>query len=392
MKSQLDNLALLTGQIEERRKYINTIESDVHTLTSEIASLQKQLNKLQRDLKDKKRKYETSVQYMYRNKSVQEKLMFIFSAENLSQTYRRMRYVQEYANFQRLQGMEIERKQKQIAAKKREVEQTKHAKQNLLKQGEAEKIKLEIQEKERQTLLANLQKKQKGIQSEIRKKKRSAEQLNAQIDRLIEIEIEKARKRAEEEARRKAAAEAAAKAAAAKKAERETTGGASRSKSTEKNESTKKVAPVEKFSLNNEDRQLSGSFERNRGILPVPITGPYVIVSHYGQYAVDGLRNVKLDNKGIDIKGKPGAQARAVFDGEVSAIFQYNGLNNILVRHGNYISVYCNLSSVSVSKGSKVNTRTVLGTIHTDSSGNTVLHFQLRKETAKLNPELWLGR
>ena len=163
-------------------------------------------------------------------------------------------------------------------------------------------------------------------------------------------------------------------------------------KSTEKNESTKKVAPVEKFSLNNEDRQLSGSFERNRGILPVPITGPYVIVSHYGQYAVDGLRNVKLDNKGIDIKGKPGAQARAVFNGEVSAIFQYNGLNNILVRHGNYISVYCNLSSVSVSKGSKVNTRTVLGTIHTDSSGNTVLHFQLRKETAKLNPELWLGR
>lgn len=87
-------------------------------MTSEIASLQKQLNKLQRDLKDKKRKYETSVQYMYRNKSVQEKLMFIFSAENLSQTYRRMRYVQEYANFQRLQGMEIERKQKQIAAKK----------------------------------------------------------------------------------------------------------------------------------------------------------------------------------------------------------------------------------------------------------------------------------
>lgn len=388
----MDNLALLTGQIEERRKYINTIESDVHILTSEIASLQKQLNKLQRDLKDKKQKYEISVQYMYRNKSVQEKLMFIFSAENLSQTYRRMRYVQEYANFQRLQGMEIERKQKQIAAKKREVEQTKNAKQNLLKQGEAEKIKLEIQEKERQTLLANLQKKQKGIQNEIRKKKRSAEQLNAQIDRLIEIEIEKARKRAEEEARRKAAAEAAAKAAAAKKAENKTTGGVTRSKSTEKNEDTRKAAPVEKFSLNNEDRQLSGSFERNRGILPVPITGPYVIVSHYGQYAVDGLRNVKLDNKGIDIKGKPGAQARAVFDGEVSAIFQYNGLNNILVRHGNYISVYCNLSSVSVSKGSKVNTRTVLGTIHTDSSGNTVLHFQLRKETAKLNPELWLGR
>lgn len=396
VKSQLENLALLTGQIEERRKYVNTIESDVNTLNSEITSLQKQLNKLQRELKDKKQKYETSVQYMYRNKSVQEKLMFIFSAENLSQTYRRLRYVQEYANFQRLQGMEIERKQKQVAAKKKELEQTKKAKETLLKQGEAEKAKLEMQEKERQTLVANLQKKQKGIQSEISKKKRSAQQLDARIDRLIEIEIEKARKRAEEEARRKkAAAEAAAKAAAAKKAESEkktTPVGGTSSKGAEKPKTPEKAAPADKFELNNEDRQLSGSFERNRGILPVPITGPYVVVSHYGQYAVDGLRNVKLDNKGIDIKGKPGAQARAIFEGEVSAIFQYNGLNNILVRHGNYISVYCNLSSVSVAKGAKVGTRTILGTVHTDSSGNAVLHFQLRKETAKLNPELWLGR
>lgn len=393
VKSQLDNLALLTGQIEERRKYIQTIERDVHTLDGEIASLRKQLNKLQRDLKDKKQKYETSVQYMYRNKSVQEKLMFIFSAENLSQTYRRLRYVQEYANYQRLQAMEIERKQKQVVAKKKEMEQTRQAKQDLLKQGEVEKVKLETQEKERQTLLANLKKKQKGIQNEIRKKKRSAQQLNAQIDRLIEIEIEKARKRAEEEARRKAAAEAEA----AKKAEAErkkAAGGSASgdSKPMKKPAGTKPSAPVEKFNLNSEDRQLSGSFERNKGALPVPITGPYVIVSRYGQYAVDGLRNVKLDNKGIDIKGKQGAQARAIFNGEVSAVFQYNGLNNVLVRHGNYISVYCNLSSVSVAKGSKVSTRAVLGTVHTDASGNTVLHFQLRKETAKLNPALWLGR
>lgn len=384
VKSQLENLALLTGQIEERRKYVQVIELDVQTLTAEVSALQRQLNKLQRELKDKKTKYESSVQYMYRNKSIQEKLMFIFSADNLSQTYRRLRYVQEYANFQRLQGIEIERKQKQITAKKQEVEQTRKAKEDLLKQSEAEKTKLEAQEKERQTLLANLQKKQKGIQAEIAQKKRSAQKLNAQIDRLIELEIEKAKKRAEEEARRRAAAESSK----AKGSSKSSAG----TKETKTPATGTKVAPVEKFNLNTNDRQLSGNFERNRGILPIPITGPYVIVSHYGQYAVDGLRNVKLDNKGIDIKGKPGAQARAIFDGEVSAIFQYNGLNNILVRHGNYISVYCNLSSVSVSKGSKVSTRTPLGTIHTDSSGNAVLHFQLRKETTKLNPELWLGK
>ena len=369
VKSQLDNLALLTGQIGERKKFIAAIEKDVKTLNNEIGSLNRQLKALERELKDKKDKYEASVQYMYRNKSVQEKLMFIFSADNLSQTYRRLRYVREYANFQRLQAAEIERKQKQVNAKKAELETTRSAKEKLLKQGEEEKKKLEKQEKERQTLLANLKKKQRGIQTEINKKKRSAQKLNAQIDRLIEIEIEKARKKAEEEARKQAQKEG---------------------KPAPKQQAKK--GKVDKFNMNSADRQLSGTFEKNKGILPMPITGPYVIVSHYGQYPVVGLRNVKLDNKGIDIKGKAGAKARAIFNGEVSAIFKYNGMNNVLIRHGNYISVYCNLSSVSVKKGDKVSTKQNIGTVHQDKSGNVVLHFQLRKETAKLNPEAWLGR
>ena len=372
VKSQLDNLALINGQIADRKKYISVIEQDVKSLNREINSLQRQLDGLRKDLKSKKEKYEASVQYMYRNKSIQEKMMFIFSADNLSQAYRRMRYVREYADYQRLQAIEIERKQKQVEAKKKELESTRSAKEKLLKAGEAEKKKLEKQEKDRQAILNGLKRKQRGIQNEIRKKKQSANKLNAQIDRLIELEIEKARKRAEAESRKDGKG-------GDKKVKTEPSG-------------TSKVGKVEKYNLNNEDRQLSGSFEKNRGILPMPITGPYVIVSHYGQYKVDGLKNVKLDNKGIDIKGKPGAKARAIFDGEVSAIFKYNGLNNVLVRHGNYISVYCNLSTVSVAKGSKVKTRSELGTVHKDASGNAVLHLQLRKETTKLNPELWLGR
>ena len=371
VKSQLDNLALLNGQIADRKKYIHIIERDVKSLNNEINALQRQLKTLERDLKDKKDKYESSVQYMYRNKSIQEKLMFIFSAENLSQTYRRLRYVREYANYQRLQAIEIERKQKQVNAKKAELETTREAKEKLLKEGEAEKKKLEKQEKEKQGILNGLKRKQRGIQSEINKKRRSADQLNKQIDRLIELEIEKARKRAEEEARK-----------AAKDGK----------KSGEKPAGKQPVqkGTVDKFRMNNEDRQLSGTFESNKGRLPMPITGPYVIVGHYGQYAVS--KNVRLDNKGIDIRGKEGAKARAVFDGEVSAIFKYNGLSNVLVRHGNYISVYCNLSSVSVAKGSKVKAREEIGVIQKDASGNAVLHFQLRKETTKLNPELWLGR
>lgn len=369
VKSQLDNLALINGQIEDRKKYIRSIENDVQSLNNEINTLQRQLRGLQRELKDKKDKYGASVQYMYRNKSIQEKLMFIFSAENLSQTYRRLRYVREYADYQRLQAIEIERKQKQVEAKKTELETTRSAKEKLLQEGEAEKKKLEKQEKDKQTILNGLKRKQRSIQNEINKKRRSANRLNAQIDRLIEQEIEKARKRAEEEARKKG------------------------SKPTEQPKVVEKPVAkgmVDKFRMNTEDRKLSGSFEKNRGILPMPITGPYVIVGRYGQYAV--TKNVRLDNKGIDIRGKAGAKARAIFDGEVSAIFKYNGLNNVLVRHGNYISVYCNLSTVVVTKGTKVTTRQEIGTVHADASGNPVLHFQLRKETAKLNPEVWLGR
>ena len=137
-----------------------------------------------------------------------------------------------------------------------------------------------------------------------------------------------------------------------------------------------------------EDLRISGSFESNRGRLPIPITGAYRIVSHFGQYSVEGLRNVTLDNKGINIKGEAGAQARSIFDGEVSAVFSFGGTVVVMVRHGSYISVYCNLSSVNVRRGQKVTTRQALGRVGQDN----ILQFQLRKETQKLNPESWLGR
>ena len=156
VKSQLDNLALINGQISERKKYLQVIERDVRTLNNEIKTLQRQLKTLQHELKDKKDKYEASVKYMYRNKSIQEKLLFIFSADNLSQTYRRLRYVQEYADYQRLQGVQIERKQKQVEAKKKELEANLSAKEKLLKEGEAERKKLEKQEKELKAELFNL--------------------------------------------------------------------------------------------------------------------------------------------------------------------------------------------------------------------------------------------
>ncbi len=509
--SQLNGLAALTGQIEERKRYIVAMNQDVEAIDRELSALQRQLNRLQRDLKEKKNKYEASVQYLYKNRSIEEKLMFIFSAENLAQTYRRLRYVREYATYQRLQGQEIQKKQKQVEDKKKELTQVKAAKENLLKEREQEKSKLEQEEKQQRALVDSLKKKQKGLQNAIAKKRREANELNTRIDRLIAQEIEKARRRAQEEAKREAAARkkqqkvqtatathsskvAPLESFSMNKADRELSGSfagnkgrlpmpitgpymitshygqyavagiaqeiekarrraqeeakreaAARKKQQKVQTATathsSKVAPLESFSMNKADRELSGSFAGNKGRLPMPITGPYMITSHYGQYAVAGLRNVKLDNKGIDIQGKPGAQARAVFDGKVAAVFKLNGLFNVLVRHGAYISVYCNLSVASVKSGDMVKTRQPLGTmvaavfklnglfnvlvrhgayisvycnlsvasvksgdmvktrqplgtIFSDGTdnGRTVLHFQLRKEKEKLNPEPWLDR
>lgn len=374
--SQLKGLAALTGQIEERKRYILAINRDVDLIDKELASLQRQLTQLQKELKDKKNKYAASVNYLYRNHTIQDKLLFIFSASTLEQTYRRLRYVREYASYQRMQGEEIQKKQKQISDKRTELTEARKAKEGLLKEREDEKATLEKQEKEQKELVNSLRKKQRSLQSEISKKRKEASQLNARIDRLIAEEIEKARKRAEEEARKEAAAR--------KKGENKSDGSATKSK----------AAPLEAYTMNKADRELSGSFVSNRGKLPVPVTGPYIITSRYGEYTVPGLRGVKLDNKGIDIQAKPGAQARAVFNGKVAAVFQLNGLFNILVRHGAYISVYCNLSSASVKADDVVKTGQALGSIFSDGAdgGRTVLHFQLRKEKEKLNPEPWLNR
>ena len=397
VKSQLENLAVLSDQIGERKKYIQTIERDVASIQQEIRRMEVELKGLNDNLSARKKRYEHSVRYMSTRLSIQEKLMFIFAADNLNQMYRRMRYMQEYAKFQRLQGNQIVQKQREINDKRHVLHLSKKAKEELLVQGQVEKEKLEGKEKERKGLLSDLQKKQRSIQKELTAQKRTADQLNAKIEKLIAYEIEQAKKRAEAERKRfeaqKRKREAVAKKQQAQRAAtRDVKQENSKPKGGEPSAVQMPLKKQEVYHVDTNDRKLSGSFVKNKGLLPVPVTGPYAIIGHYGQYQVTGLRHVRLDNKGIDIKTKKGAMARTVFDGEVSAIFQLNGLSNVLVRHGSYITVYCNLSSVLVRKGSQLKTRDVIGEIHTDADGNTVLHFQLRKEITKLNPEAWIRR
>lgn len=379
VRSQLNNLSVLNGQINSQKKLVDAISSDVGQMDSMITSLNTQLDTLKKELDERKQRYRRSVLYLYRNRTTQNKLMFIFSADNFTQMYRRLRYVRQYAEYQRIQGELVQRKQEQIQNKRNEISQARAEKGALLDQGKQEQAKLESKHAERKKLVSKLQKQQRKVQSTLQANKKQYNSLNAQIDKLIQQQIAEERRR-REEARKRELERQRRLAAANKK----------KSRSSERS-SEEKREQMAVFEMEKADRALSNNFASNRGRLPVPITGSYMITTHYGQYTPDGLKGVQLDSKGISITGKSGARARAIFDGEVSAVFSFGGMTNVLVRHGSYISVYCNLSSSSVRKGQKVSTRDIIGPIARDASGNCTMHFQLRKETSKLNPESWLN-
>ena len=153
---------------------------------------------------------------------------------------------------------------------------------------------------------------------------------------------------------------------------------------------TARKRSVEEWSVSSEDRRLSGNFESNRGRFPMPITGAYQIVNTQGQHRVEGLKGSTIrEFRGIELKGRPGAQARCIFDGEVSGVAGYKGAMIVIVRHGTYLSVYSDLASVSVTRGQRVSTRQSLGTVNRDGT----MQFQLRRlNGAQLNPLSWLGR
>ena len=373
-RSQLDALAALNSQVEERKRYIQALGRELDTLDNELRRLEQRIGRLKNELKQKQERYAASVRYLQQHRpSIQEKLLFIFSADGPGQMYRRLRYVREYADYQRRQGEDIARQRKQIDQRHAQMLKLRETKGALLKDREQEMRTLQAKEQEKEELVGKLQRKQRELQRELARQRREAQQLNERIDRLIAEEIEKARQRAlAEERRRKAEAERRRKQSADKPG-------------------TPAQKPEKQYVTDRSDQRLTGSFASNRGRLPVPISGPYALTGHYGRYSV--MRNVVLDNKGIDLQGQPGAQARAVFDGRVAAVFQLNGLTNVLVRHGEYISVYCNLAQAVVKAGDEVKARQPLGDVFSDGAngGRTVLHFQLRREKQKLNPEQWLA-
>ena len=441
VEKKLKDLMVINGEMDRRRQSIDSINHDIHLLDGDIGILNSQLNTLNAQLDARKAQYIKSMRYMAKRRGIQSQMMFVFSGNDFRQIYRRMRFMREYAAYQRTQGKALQEQQQRVNEKNEQLKAARGVKSNLLWKGKKEHAALEGQKQEQQKVVTSLQKQQKTIENIIDEQKKKDAALNAKIDQLVAEEVERARLRAIAEAKKKAEEEAAAKRKAeelarkkaeAEAAERENQRRVEEAKAAEqkakadaiaarnararevaeqrareaeaariaaerkaeadKERANREVAKAKKESeeavrLSSADRLVSGGFEANKGRLPSPVAGGR-IVSHFGQHGVEGLPGVVLDNKGINILGSPGCAARSIYDGEVTAVFDAGGTMGVLVRHGAYISVYCNLKSVSVAKGQKVSPRQTLGVVGRDN----ILQFQLRRERDKLNPELWLAR
>ena len=370
-RNTLNRLNLLSQQILSRKKVINLLSQEVSEIDNQIAVTRQEIAGLEKELDGKRENYGKSAQSLFRHRGSQDKLLFILSASDFAQSMRRMRYLREYADWQKRQASEIVNKQTEIKQKQKELEKTRSEKNALLDTREKESKKLQTEESNQKAEVKQLGKKQKELKEMLRKKQQQANALNRQIEEQIAKEIA----RAEAEAR----------------------GNSNTGEKTADKKSTRqeRVADTKGgYAMTKEERKLSNDFADNRGRLPYPVAGRYTIVGTFGEQQHQELKYVRTNNSGIDIQTTPGADARAVFKGEVTRVFVVPGYNNsVIIRHGNYLTVYSNLSQVYVKAGDRVNTCQTIGKIFSDAeNGNaTILHFQLWKEKTKLNPLPWLN-
>lgn len=388
VKTGQQNVDFLGLQMSNRLTHIHKLEKELGNLETEIMRLQEKITQIDAEVRMSRKRLKAAVLYARTQRESHDPIAFVLSAKTFTQMYRRARYAREYAVYQHNLGEQILQKQAELLEAQNLLLETKSKKSTLLHEVMLQRKTLGAQQVQEQKKVAGLKKQESGLQGKVKEQQKQIAALDKKIEEVIAYEIEQARKKAEEAARKKAAEEAARK-----KKEAEKKSKSSGSSTAKPKQSTPTSTPKKSDGwLTAEDRQLNGTFEQNKGRLPVPITGQYMLGSRFGLYTVPGMKNVQLDNKGTNFIGRPGARARAIFDGIVTSVFQFAGTRNVLVRHGSYISVYCNLSSTIVTKGQKVRTKDILGTVADDGSGNCTLHFQLRKETIKLNPEAWIGR
>ncbi len=364
-KSLLVEIVQQREKIRLRESLIRTTEKQAKILKDEMYVNQLEINKLNRELKELKEDYAAMILKSYKSRSEQSRVMFLLSSENFLQAYKRAQYMKQYASYRKTQGEEIKEKTDQLVVLNDKLDVQKAEKQKLLIEQEQERKVLEQEKAEQEKLSKAIQKDKKKIAQEIKKKQQESREIDRKIDKLI--------KEAIAEANRKAAA-------ANKKANPKTT--AAQTRATEN--STKII-------LTPEAKIISDNFKSNRGRLPWPTTTG-TITQRYGDQPHPDLSYLSVHSNGIEITTTPGSQARAVFDGVVYSILYVSPVQKaVMIQHGDFFTMYHNLSNVTVVKGEKVSIKQNIGTIRTSSeTGRTILKFMITQNITYINPQSWL--
>ena len=390
-RSSLNKLTIISKNINERKMLIKNMSFEIGKLDDQIVQLDHEKTKLETNLKKLKANYAKLVQESHINRSLSAKIMFVLSAESFDQSYRRLRYLQEYSEYRKEQVREIEGVKVQIQHKNDSLHIHKTTKVEVVKQKETETKNLTKDKQKVKVLLTDLQKREKKLRADLKIQQKKANDLNNKIASIIAEEIRKA------EAKR---------AAIQKKRQEEEENKSKTTKSTTKTTSktglkttTETSRPVTTSSssvsvLTKEETLLSGNFERNQGRLPWPTSNGF-ISGHFGIHEHPVLKHVTTNNKGVYIQTPAGSSARAVFEGVVTQRFSVPGSNNgVIIQHGNYRTVYANLTQIFVREGDHVSAKQAIGKIYTDDDNDnkTELYFQVYNGRTVQNPESWIAR
>lgn len=391
-KNSMGALVNINMKLQKRQDLINTINSEIGEFDKEINKNETESQQLKNNLIKLKKEYARMVVFAQRNSDTYSALMFVFASANFNQAYLRLKYMQQYSEFRKKQALEIINTQSLLLAKLNELKEQRHQKNVLLGNEVEEKQILSSEKTEQEEVLTELQKKEHELKSELEKKKLAAAQLQIAIKKLIEAEI---RRKAEE-----AAKVAEARALANKKATEEKNKKHSETKTnvTPKmdNPTATTLKPEKKENpfvpeLTEEAEALSADFANNRGKLPWPVAKG-VICETYGEHEHPAIKGFMMFNNGLEICATKGTQARAVFAGEVTSIaISPTGGKLVIIRHGEYLSVYCNLSDVTVRTGQKVSVKQSIGTVlHDEDEGKTSMNLQIWKGQKTMDPSAWL--
>ncbi len=386
-KLSLSQLAALNQKIEARESLINTISGELTDLEKQISERQNNIRQLTKSDSILREEYKQMIQFAWRNRNANQRMMFLFSAGSFNQSYKRMIYLRQLNLRRKAKADEIAANREALNDEVQSLDTERSEKKTLLSSENEEKNELAGEKEEKQKTFASLQEKEKQLKEDLDKKKKQAAQTDVAIQNLIAAEAaraaEKARKEAEKKAQKKA--DPVVKTTPGKPGE--TTA------PTKPEEKTTAKAEPAKIEISPEEKIVGNSFLNNRGSLPWPVAQG-TIIERFGTHPHPVLPKVMVNNNGLDIATTRGAQARSVFDGEVTGITNIPGAGwLVIVRHGEYLSVYANLSSISVKTGDKVKTKQAIGTVSENDEGQAVLHFEVWKSgVGKMDPEGWIAR